>query len=204
MRSVFIFSCRTALLRRAQVEHVYIDSWNETGEGSGIFEATPTTYSASSGGPCGTWVHKHEDAFGPSPRHFIQRTAEYAARWNDIADDDAAFVAHDLPTQLRPGERRVVTVVMRNTGDRTWSRASVDRLAPVAGAALLPEGAVFVEESNHAEGARLGGYTRGLAAAFTFELRAPCSTGDVSLELRMQKSTGAPFGSVVRHTLSVR
>ena len=77
----------TAQGRKDQARHLYIDSWNETGEGSGIFAAQLSSYGASDTGSCGSWVNLHADSFASdSPRHYIDVTATQAAAWNDVGE----------------------------------------------------------------------------------------------------------------------
>jgi hypothetical protein len=187
---------------RSVARHLYIDSWNETGEGSGIFEAEAFQHAASYSGACDSWVYRHGDAWGPSPRHFIDVTASNAARWNDVPDDDAVIVSHDLPATLRRGERRLATVVVRNAGDRAWSGASGDRLEVLEGAALVAPGFVGIDDASN-EVAKFGGVFRGRPVALTFEIVAPCTAGAVAVAFRMRRADGRLFGETLRGVVSV-
>jgi hypothetical protein len=106
------------------VEHLYIDSWNETGEGSGIFEAQPATYSDTDTGPCGSFVNLHNDWWGDDSRAYIDVTSERSALWTDRPADHALAAGHDMPASLEPGEQRWVSVVMRNEGGSGWTEGS--------------------------------------------------------------------------------
>jgi hypothetical protein len=191
----------TALSRRAQVDHLYIDSWNETGEGSGIFDAQTFQHADSYPGSCGNWVYRHADAWGPRTRHFIDVTAANAARWNDTPEDDAEVVAHDLPASLRRGERRYVTVVVRNSGDRPWRGADGDRMAVVEGGAWVPGGAAPIDDAQD-EIPFYGGLFRGRPRPFTFEIVAPCNPTTMGVGFAMSRGA-LEFGDRVRQTIAV-
>jgi len=183
----------TALAHRAESDHLYIDSWNETGEGSGLFAAQPRSYGASDRGSCGTWINPHDEAWGADARAYIRATAARSAEWNDLPDEDATLVAHDLPAHLAPGEWRLVTVVMRNTGDRAWGEETT------LGLASASEGLVRAPSSPTPARAipPYAGVARGMPEAFTFPIAA-CASGDITLQLR---GPAGLFGGVASTTL---
>jgi hypothetical protein len=187
---------------RALVNHLYIDSWNETGEGSGLFAALVRQYTASDSGSCSTWVHRHDESWGPSSRHYIETTAAQAALWNDLPEDDAVLVAHDLPASLPQGARRLVTVVMRNAGDRAWTAGGGDSLRVTQGTSFAVDLADPIEDSRD-EIPYYGGLFRGRPRAFTFEVTAPCAPGSYPLSFRMAKAGSTYYGATVTHTLAV-
>jgi hypothetical protein len=192
----------TAQAARALVDHLYIDSWNETGEGSGIFAALVRSYTAADSSSCGTWVNRHDEAWGPTPRHYIETTATRAALWNDVPEDDAALVAHDLPATLAQGERRLVTVVMRNAGDRAWTAGAGDGLVVTQGTSWAVDLVDAVDDARD-EVAQYGGLFRGRPRAFTFEVTAPCVPGSHGLGFRMARGGGAGYGAPVSHAVTV-
>jgi len=172
----------SALGARATANHVYIDSWNETGEGSGIFEAQPVTYSASDAGPCGSFVNLHAEAWAASARHYIDTTSTNAAQWNDAPDFDAIVLANDLPAAMHAGEQRWATVVLQNTGDATWSSGGPGLVA------RSQESFGVVSPAQP-----LGDVRRGYPAVIPVLLTAPCTPGTYMLHLGMTGTSGA-FG----------
>ncbi|MBI5494734.1 MAG: hypothetical protein HY904_06865 [Deltaproteobacteria bacterium] len=165
-----------ALARRGAVRHLYIDSWNETGEGSGLLDAVPVNHDVTDTGSCGTWVSPHADGWGPSSRHYIDVTAARAAEWNDNPEDDAELLVHDLPLTLQAGEVRAATVVVRNLGDAAWTAAS--------GHGLRAGGISTAPVVDLPAGARV---VRGDVHAFPVVLAAPCTAGTVAVPLAMEK-----------------
>lgn len=181
----------SALAARATSSHVYIDSWNETGEGSGIFEAQPVTYAATDTGPCGSFANLHAEAWGDTSRHYIDVTRTNASAWNDAPDLDAIVLASDVPATMRAGEQRWVTIVMQNTGDATWS---------AGGPGLVARGAETFGVATPV--APLGDVRRGHPAVITVLLTAPCTPGSHALRLGMTGSAGA-FGAELSATVTV-
>jgi hypothetical protein len=187
--------------QRATARHVWIDTWNETGEGSGIFAAQPVTYTATDKGPCGQFVNLHDESWGTDARHYIDVTRTQAIAWNDAPDLDASPIAGDAPASMRAGERRFVTVAMQNVGDRTW---------PVNGPALTLTTAARVEgffiegpvaAANDAISTRLGGVARGLPGVFTVLVTAPCTAGMHTLSLQMFDPASGAFGKPYTATI---
>jgi hypothetical protein len=199
----YVAAWETALTQRDDVEHIYIDSWNETGEGSGIFEAQTFTYTTADRGLLGDWQYTHDESWGPTPRHYIDLTAQYADQWNDTPANDARWIADDLPAQLNAGERRLATVVLLNAGDRAWNPDDGDRLDIIRGIELVPDGPVAIENALDQIDA-FGGVFRGKPRTFTFEVVAPFRSGtyDLAVQMRLGEN-GATFGSLVEFTLEV-
>jgi len=197
----FLAAWGQAQARRADVEHLYIDSWNETGEGSGIFEAQPVSYTAADTGPCGTFVNLHEDSWGDGARFYIDTVSQNAALWNDAAELDAVVMASDLPAAMAAGERRWVSILVRNEGDTLWEDDGTFTLEPLAGA---PEWRVDAQAValGTAELQHVGRVPRGAVAAFRFLLAAPCVEGPSSLSFQMARS-GESFGEILTVEIQV-
>ncbi len=184
----------SAQAERAAARHVWIDTWNETGEGSGMFAADPLSYTAADKGPCGQFVNTHAESWAAEGRHYIDVTRTQASAWNDAPELDAEPVASDVPATLHVGERRYVTVVMRNTGDAAW-HAGAQQLGLTAAAAAGDfhlAGPVDAQEDDLTQ--RFGGVVRGLPGVFTVLLTAPCTPGKHPLKLQVYDAKQGAFG----------
>lgn len=194
---------QSAQAEREAARHIWIDTWNETGEGSGIFAAEPLTYTANDAGPCGDFVNRHVESWGPSGRHYIDVTRAQASAWNDAPDFDAAPVASDVPSSMKPGEQRYVTVVMRNTGDITWQPQGQQLgLSSAAAAADFHVAASAVAQTDELS-SRFGGIARGLPGVFTVLLTAPCAAGTHQLSLEMYDAQAGRFGTAFTQDVTV-
>jgi len=193
----------SAQAQRATARHIWIDTWNETGEGSGMFAAAPVTYAAIDKGPCNQFVNLHADTWGPDSRHYIDVTRTQASVWNDATDLDAMPLASDAPATMHPGERRFITVVMQNAGDSPWK----------AGGPVLGLTEASAADDFHLEAAvaaagdalitRFGGVARGLPGVFTALITAPCTPGVHTLSMQMIDPARGAFGKTFTQSVTV-
>jgi hypothetical protein len=174
---------------RSTAHHLYIDSWNETGEGSGIFEAMPVTYTSSDAGPCGMFANKHDESWGVSSRHYIDVTRAQAARWNDLGDYHATVLTHDLPVHMTVGEQRWTTVVMLNAGNTTWTDVGLVVTS-------------FDTFGVSTPARPIGDVAHGYPGVIPVKLEAPCRAGNFTITLQMTHS-GVPFGEMLPVTVIV-
>jgi hypothetical protein len=185
---------QSAQAQRAKARHVWIDTWNETGEGSGMFAGEALTYAATDKGPCSQFVNLHAESWGSEPRHYIDVTRAQASAWNDAAELDAEPLASDAPTTFHPGEQRYVTVVMRNTGDSSWPTPGPQLGLSAAAAADDFHIAAPVNATGDLLTQRFGGVARGLPGVFTVLVTAPCTPGAHMLQLQMLDAKQGAFG----------
>ena len=104
----------------SSLDRVYIESWNEYDEGSGIY-ATDTTnppYTCCGNTNTDTWSDTDD------PYEYIKTTYEGASQFNDIPDYDSRILWHNIPDKMFAGEVYTVTVIVRNEGDLMWSAAN--------------------------------------------------------------------------------
>lgn len=98
---------------------------------------------------------------------------------------DSSLQSEDFPVLLAPGERREVTVVMRNTGTETWLNdnnyflASNSSPTSLFGVTVLRVTSPTPQNSD---------------ATFTFVITAPSTEGNYNYRFRMRKISGADAG----------
>ena len=190
----FDMAWQSAQAERSKARHVWIDTWNETGEGSGMFAGEALTYAATDTGPCSQFVNLHAESWAAEPRHYIDVTRAQASVWNDAAELDAEPLASDAPVTLHPGEQHYITVVMRNTGDSSWPTPGPQLGLSAAAAADDFHIAAPVSATGDALTQRFGGVARGLPGVFTVLVTAPCKPGAHLLALQMLDATQGAFG----------
>ena len=169
------------------VHRVYVESWNEYDEGSGIYAADlrPPLVNDS--------MHSNTDAFSTDndPFEYINTTARGAARINARPENDAVILGVEAPSSAKAGTEAEVCVVVRNEGNERWTgakgyslRVGEDRLIPI--------------DDQADEIPLYGGIFRGRPVTFRFSVPV---NGAPNIEIFMVKN-GVPFGEKV--TLSIK
>jgi hypothetical protein len=100
--------------------------------------------------------------------------------------DDAAFVQATVVKAMAPGARKSVTVVMKNTGTTTWTRAAGHRLGSQSPHDNLTFAINRVDLPHDVP-------PQG-TATFTFEITAPNAPGTYDFQWRMVHEFVAWFG----------
>lgn len=176
----------------ADVDRVYVESWNEYDEGTGI-------YAGDVGPPLTTGSNTNTDVWSATddPFEYIRTTAAGAARFNEMPDLDARVLAHTVPSEMRAGETVTARVTVRNGGDVVWTPGSF-ALAPANSEAETFADAVDVEPVPVFDG-----IVRGRPATFAVALTAPGVPGSYTTRWAMTGPGGAPFGDVLEVTVTV-
>ena len=174
------------------VQRIYVESWNEYDEGSGIYAADPSAPRIDQA------MHSNIDVFSDTndPFEYINTTARGAARINGRRENDAAVLGVETPNSAQPGDEVDVRVVVRNEGNARWSGA--------AGYALRIGKDVMVPIDDEADEIPLyGGIFRGRPVTFTGRLPVGVMRGTVSTDISMVKDT-VPFGETSTIKIEVR
>lgn len=181
----------------AGVKRVYVESWNEYDEGTGIYAgATTAPYLKPGSGNVNTdvWSSRQD------PFEYIRTTARDAARFNDTPALHALVLSHDLPARMGRGTSVQATVVLRNQGDDAWSGAGGFRLQQRADDPVQFSPGALVDDAADEIGL-YGGIFRGRPVTMRVTLTAPQAPGTYLTRWQMVHN-GQPFGEVV--TLPIR
>ena len=180
-----------AINARANLRRVYLESWNEYDEGSGMYAAnTGPPYILPGSGNTNTDVW----SLANDPYEYIKTTARGAAVFNDWPDRDAAIVWHNIPTRMQPGETRSATVIVRNEGDALWSEAARYRFSQSdSDAVSFGHGRYLIDDSQEDIPA-FGGIFRGRAKTFQITLTAPTQPGTYVTHWGMLQESVEWFG----------
>lgn len=188
-------------VNRATLHRVYVESWNEYDEGTGIYAANPgAPYIRSGSGNTNNDVWSSAN----DPYEYIKTTARGAAAFNDWPERDAKILWHNLPARMLPGETRTATVIVRNEGDAMWSEAAKFRfgqkefLDPV----LFGAGRYLLNDAQDDIPA-YGGIFRGRPKTFTLTLKAPASPGLYTNHWSMVQESVTWFGETLTHSILV-
>ncbi len=190
-----------AVANRATLRRVYLESWNEYDEGSGLYAANPGPpfiRSGSGNTNTDTWSTANNGY------EYIKTTARGATSFNDWTNRDAKILWHDLPTRMLPGETRTATVVVRNEGDAAWTAAASYRFGqkeymdPV----VFGQGRYLLNDSQD-DIPVYGGIFRGRVKTFQLTLRAPATPGTYRTHWGMLQENVQWFGEEIAQTIVV-
>jgi hypothetical protein len=195
------YSNAWSLVTRAVTRRVYLESWNEYDEGSGIYAVTnlpPYIAPANTSGNTDVWSTTGD------PFEYIRTTARGAAGFNDTPLQSAKILWHNLPTYLAPGQTRVVTVIVRNSGNASWTAGGNYKLGQADSdtASFVPGNRVLLDDSGD-EIPIYGGIFRGRPKMFTFTIEAPQTSGVYTTHWQMLQENVAWFGEALAATINV-
>ncbi len=186
----------------SSLNRVYVETWNEYDQGSGIYAADPTNspYIApdNTSGNTDTWSSSND------PYEYIRTTAAGAAAFNDVPDNDAQIIWNDFPDRMYVGQTQVVTVVVRNAGDISWTAAAGYQFGDKAGASALFSTNRYLLDDTADEIPIYGGIFRGRPKTFEITLVAPTVPGIYTTHWGMVQDGGAGwFGEDFSKTIEV-
>lgn len=188
-------------VNRSVHRHVYVESWNEYDEGTGIYAANagpPYIKPGSGNANTDTWSAAND------PYEYIKTTARGAAAFNDWPEREAKILWHNIPSRMLPGETRTATVIVRNEGDALWSEAAKYRfgqkefLDPV----LFGPGRYKLNDTQD-DIPTYGGIFRGRPKTFTLSVKAPPPPGLYTNHWSMVQENVAWFGEELVWTILV-
>ena len=195
----YVSAWNQAVNNRATVKRVYIESWNEYDEGSGIYRGyTGAPLILNNNPNTDTWSTTNK------PTEYIDTTASGAASFNDTPGQDAKILWHNLPSFMLPGEHRTVQVVVRNTGDTKWRGADNykfgenETLNPV----IFSNGRFIINDQT-SEIPTYGGIFRGRPITFNIELTAPLTPGTYTTHWSMLQEHVAWFGETLAWNINI-
>ncbi|MEZ4687676.1 MAG: NBR1-Ig-like domain-containing protein [Bacteroidia bacterium] len=181
------------------VNRVYIESWNEYDEGTGIYAGdtgAPYIHPGSNNTNTDTWSSTN------NPYEYIETNARGAAKFNDYPRLDSRFLWNDAPGQLAPNGMDTVHVVIRNEGNEKWSDMAGFSLKQAASDPVqfaLNEGSIV--DSLH-DIPTFGGIFRGRPIRFDIPVQAPLQTGNYTTHWQMVKNDTV-FGETLTLNITV-
>jgi hypothetical protein len=188
-------------INRTTVRRVYIESWNEYDEGSGIYAAnTGAPYIQPGSGNTNTdsWSGAND------PYEYINTTARRAAAFNDNPERAAKILWHNIPSRMTPGETRTVTVIVRNEGDVKWTEAAKYRFGQkdYLDQIMFGPGRYLINDAQD-EIPTYGGIFRGRPKTFQVTMRAPTTPGVYTTHWGMLQELVTWFGEEIVQKITV-
>jgi hypothetical protein len=179
------------------VHRVYIESWNEYDEGSGIYAADPEGLFAD------RTLHQNVDVFSDTgdPFEYIETTARGAAVFNRLPGDDAEMLSYDLPASLQPGDSFTLRVLVRNTGNNRWTGRDGYGLQ-VGDYGLQVGDHVVPVNDEEDESPEYRGIFRGRPKWFSVSLSVPHQSDNLIISVSMARNDER-FGKTLNVSLNV-
>jgi|GEM_PF-3771940 len=181
------------------IDRIYIESWNEYDEGTGIYAANtgaPDIHPGSNNTNTDTWSNSDD------PYEYIKTTARGAAAFNDTPEHNAIILEHTLPDTIKAGETVYVSVTVRNTGDASWTGQDGYQFIQMDGNATFSV-PISINDTID-EISVYGGIFRGRPITFTLALTAPQSPGDYSTRWGMMQEGIGSFGEDFTKSIYVK
>ncbi|KAB1068006.1 methyltransferase domain-containing protein [Methylobacterium planeticum] len=176
------------------VHRVYVESWNEYDEGSGIYASDPD----------GPYVHpnKHtnRDVFSNTRNayEYIDTTAEGASRVNGRPQCSARILWHDIPQHIERGSYIRLSAVVRNEGNERWTAPDTYELALISGGAVYHASPLTpMEQAGELRSEMIW---RGRAVTLSSHLTVPEQVGAWAVSLTVTRN-GVPIGSASDFTI---
>ena len=184
------------------LSRVYIESFNEYDEGSGIYAADPTNspwIKPGSGNTSGDTWSSTDDPF-----EYLRTTAAGAATFNDTPSHDAKIIWNSFLLGMLPGSTQTVSVIVRNAGDTSWTAAENYKFGDKANGSSLFGASRYPLDDNADEIPLYGGIFRGRAKTFQLTLIAPMTPGTYETHWGMIQEGGVEwFGDDLTLTILV-
>jgi len=183
------------------LERVYVESWSEYDEGSGIYavDVANSPHIAPGNPNTDTWSDTGD------PWEYIKTTAAGARQFNQYPDQDSKILWHNFPGNMEVGEHRTVTVVVRNMGDLIWTGSDNYKFGQkehLPGEVLFGPGQYSIDDDTN-EIPLYGGIFRGRPIALEFDLIAPNTAGTYETHWGMLQEHAAWFGEELSLRISV-
>ncbi len=185
----------------ADIDRVYVESFNEYDEGTGIYagsiEADSPYIKPDSGNTkTDTW------SAASDPYEYIRTTAAGAALFNDRPELASRVLTHSLPARLTPGQAVAATVTMRNEGDASWTGAAGFAFGQLSSDEAAFQATPLMIDDTANEIPTYSGIFRGRPIVFTLALVAPSIPGYYETRWQMLKG-GVPFGELLTFPIEV-
>ncbi len=185
------------------IDRVYIESFNEYDEGSGIYATkTDVVYRKTDGGMNNTgndiWSSANDSY------EYIKTTASGAAKFNDFKTNDSKILYHNIPDKMIAGETFIAQVIVQNFGNASWSDAAEYKFGEQEGLDDVTFGSTrYPIDDTEDDIPEYGGIFRGRAKTFDVEIVAPNTPGSYETNWGMVQEGVEWFGETITKTIVV-
>ena len=194
------YSNAWARVLTSSVDHVYIESWNEYTEGTGIYAADPTNiFKINSNTNNDFWSVSND------PFEYIKTTYSGARKFKNIKNKNTKILWHNLPKKMFVGETNHCTVCVRNTGFDLWKSSGKykfgQRLSKIKQISFCPGKYNLEDKENEVD--LYSGVFKGRPVQFDLIITEPKTPGGYKTYWRMIQGKTQWFGEEITNTINV-
>jgi hypothetical protein len=183
---------------RNTVKRVYIESWNEYDEGSGIYavDVVNSPYKINGNPSNDVWSSTND------PYQYIKTTAAGARIFNDKPDYGSVILWNNIPVKMNTGKTYKAYVLIRNTGDLNWTAATNFKLGHTSSGTLFGPNRYLIDD-NANEISVYGGIFSGRPIIFELTIVAPSNKGNYVTHWQMLREAVQWFGQELTVPITV-
>jgi hypothetical protein len=180
------------------IDRVYIESFNEYDEGSGIYAAqTNVIHTVSGNISTDIWSSAND------PWEYIKTTAAGAAKFNIFEDLDAKIMYENIPTVMNAGQVFNAKVIVRNEGDESWTNQKGFAFGLYDNENNFGTGNFPIDDTQD-EIPVYGGIFKGRTKSFNVKIVAPDTPGKYVTNWGMIKTGESEFGEKITKEIEVK
>ncbi len=180
------------------IDRVYIESFNEYDEGSGIYAAqTDVIHKVTGNNSTDVWSSAND------PWEYIKTTAAGAAIFNHFDDLDSRIMYENIPSVVNAGQVFNAKVIVRNEGDESWTNQKEFAFGLYDNENNFGTGSFSIDDTQD-EIPVYGGIFKGRPTIFNIELVAPNTPGKYVTNWGMMKEGETEFGEKITKEIEVK
>jgi len=178
----------------SNAERVYIESWNEYTEGSGIYAANPTNIYRT----CG---NTNTDLWSVcnDPFEYIKTTYKYASIFKNLKKSNSEILSYDFPRKVLTGATNKYNVIIRNTGYGIWRKSIRLKLLLKNGEKVISK--IFPIKTNAKN--IYNGIFKGMPVKFNDVFIAPAKKGEYDVLFGLTDKGNDFFGEVITNHIYI-
>ena len=179
-------------------QRIYIESWNEYDEGSGIFAANPLKiFRVPENNGTDLWSNVDD------PFEYIKTTFKGARKFksSEINPKDSKILFQNIPTKMVAGQTNFCSVFVRNTGFDLWKNEDGFCFGQNSNELSFGAKKFFFNDAENEVDFYLGIF-KGRPVKFNLQIIAPTTPGTYETHWGMFKKN-VQFGEVITNTIHV-
>ncbi len=189
------------LYQCSPVHRIYIESWNEYDESSGIYAADPKAVHKLE---CNRSAVSDRWSDDDDPYEYIRTTARSVSIWKKLPDLDSFVLAPPGNIECPRHEMLTFWVTFRNSGAKHWIREALPLPRFISPGGVDMSEFIVDAFPDIEDLGTFGGVFRGAPVSYYLRFRAPSHAGCHEFPLRLHDVEGRAFGETAIVRLLVK